>query len=448
MQALILAAGKSTRTYPLTLNRPKPLLKVLDKTIIERNLDQLVGLVDEVVIVVGFMKDKIIDKIGDSYNGIKIVYVEQKEQLGTGHAVMSAEQYLKDRFIIMPGDDLFSAVDLKRLVEHKYACLADESEHPERYGVFTVDDRNKKGEEISKNNNLIITDIEEKPAEPKSNLVNTACWVMDRKILDLMKTVGVTERGEYEITCALKKLCGQGGEKGGEGGEGGEEMGEEVRAVVVSDYWLPMGYPWHYLEANVFFLRKFAKAIDKNSKQGNDKKENNEKGNDKQSIIKGTIEEGATVKGVVFLGEGSIIKAESYVEGPVWIGKNSTIAPNAYLRKDTIIMDNVRIRAEAYDVVIMDNTTAKHVCYLGHSVIGENCNIAAGTITADYRHDGKNNHTLVKGCKIDSGRRKLGAFIGDNVNTGIGTLIYPGRKIWNNMTTLPGEVVKEDKNSR
>ena len=64
---------------------------------------------------------------------------------------------------------------------------------------------------------------------------------------------------------------------------------------------------------------------------------------------------------------------------------------------------------------------------------------------ADYRHDGKNNPSLINGKKIDTGRRKLGAFIGDNVNTGIGTLIYPGRKLWPNTTTLPGEIVKKDK---
>ena len=100
---------------------------------------------------------------------------------------------------------------------------------------------------------------------------------------------------------------------------------------------------------------------------------------------------------------------------------------------------------ELYDVLVMDNTTSKHTSYVAHSVIGENVNIGAGTITADYRHDGKNNMTIVNDKKIDSGRRKLGAFFGDGVHTGIGTLIYPGRKLWPSVGTLPGEIVKVDK---
>ena len=80
MQCVILAAGKSTRTYPLTLTRPKVLLKVMNKTLIEHNLDQLKGIVKEVIIVVGFQEGMIIKQLGDRYGKIKIRYVHQKKQ--------------------------------------------------------------------------------------------------------------------------------------------------------------------------------------------------------------------------------------------------------------------------------------------------------------------------------------------------------------------------------
>ena len=87
MQAVILAAGKSTRTYPLTLTRPKALLTVANKTILEHNLEQMSGIIDEAIIVVGYKKEMIINKFGENFGKISIKYIEQKEQLGTGHAL-------------------------------------------------------------------------------------------------------------------------------------------------------------------------------------------------------------------------------------------------------------------------------------------------------------------------------------------------------------------------
>lgn len=395
VQAVIMCAGKSTRTYPLTVNKPKPLLKVIDRSILEHNLDQLVGIADEVILVVGFMKEMIWSHIGDSYKDMKITYVEQKEQLGTGHVLIIIEENIKDEFILMPGDDLFIKEDILKLMKHKYACLAKEVDDPQNFGIFVTKDG-------------VITDIEEKPKQPKSNLANTACWKVDKKIIELMKSSEKTERGELEATCALGKL-----------------IKSEKVACVSADLWLPVGYPWKYLEANVALLRRLA--------------EQNPQGKNE-----GKVEDNVSIKGTVFIGKNTIIKSGTVIEGPVFIGDDCEVGPQAYIRKDSILMDKVRTRAEIYDAVLNDGVTAKHTSYIAHSVIGDNSNIAAGTVTADYRHDAGNNWSLVKGKKMCTGRRKLGTFTGENVKTGIGTLIYPGRKLWPNATTLPGQVVKED----
>ena len=117
MQAVILAAGKSTRTYPLTLTRPKPLLKVGNKAILEYNLDNLNGIVSEAIIVVGYKKNMIKEYFGKKYRGIKLEYVEQKQQLGTGHALLVAQNHVKGRFILMMGDDIYAGEDME-------ACIA------------------------------------------------------------------------------------------------------------------------------------------------------------------------------------------------------------------------------------------------------------------------------------------------------------------------------------
>jgi len=392
MQAVILAAGKSTRTYPLTVNKPKSLLKVLDKTVLEHTLDALHGTVDEAIIVVGFMKESIIEKFGSFYKGIKLIYAEQKEQLGTGHALMCAKPHIKDRFLVINGDDLYAKEDIVSISKHEYGILVKEVDSvAKRFGAVVVDGKK-------------VKEIVERPETELSKFANIGVYSLNKDVFDI--AINKSPRGEYEIVDYVTALAKKG----------------LMEFEVVKGYWLPIGYPWNYLEANVAMLKACKAHTDKSA----------------------IIEQNVVMKGMVIVGKDTIIKSGTYIEGPVFIGNNCEIGPHAYLRPDTILMDGVRTRSEIVDSVLMDKATSKHNAYIGHSVIGENCNIACGTVTADYRHDSKSNTTLVQGKKIDTGRRKLGAFLGDNVKTGIGTLIYPGRKIWPNKSTLPGTVVKED----
>ena len=184
-----------------------------------------------------------------------------------------------------------------------------------------------------------------------------------------------------------------------------------------------VNYPWEFLSANTTLLKDIKKDIDK-------------------SVV---IEDNVTIKGEVIIGKGTIIKAGSYIEGPVIIGEDCIIGPMAHIRPDMSIADNCTIgKTEAFDCIIMKGTVSKHHAYLGHSLLGEDVNVGAFTVTADYRHDGQEHVVKVGKKKVESGRRKVGAFIGDHARLAISTSIYPGRKIAANGTTLPGEVVKED----
>jgi len=94
--------------------------------------------------------------------------------------------------------------------------------------------------------------------------------------------------------------------------------------------------------------------------------------------------------------------------------------------------------------IIGNNSNVGHLSYIGDSVIGDNANMGAGTITSNFRHDGSNHRSVVNGEVTDTGRRKFGAILADGVHTGINTSIYPGRKIGKNCSTLPAEVVQKD----
>ncbi len=401
LKAVLMAAGKSTRTYPLTLTRPKPLLKVANKFILQHNLEQLkeTGLFDEFIIIIGYKGDMIKKQFGKEFEGIKITYIEQKEQLGTGHALMTAKDAVgNSEFIIMNGDDIFFAGDIKKLAGEKYAVLVKKVKNPSDYGVYIVE----KG---------FAKKIVEKPEEFVSDIANIGCYKMDKKVFGFKAEK--SKRGELEIVDFVSEL-----------------MRTDKLRCIEAENWFPIGYPWDLLAANEFLLSRIKKDI------------------------RGEIEQNVTIKGEVAIGKGTIIKSNVYIEGPVMIGEHCTIGPNAYLRPSTSIGNNCKIghEVEIKNCIIMDNSSVPHLSYIGDSILGENVNLGAGTVTANLRHDKgiirtsmkKEVEGEVKEELVDTGLVKLGTIVGDNAKLGIKTIIYPGRKVWPGKSTLPGEIVKKD----
>ena len=391
-QAVILAAGKGTRLRPLTATKPKPFMEVANKNLLEHNLNQLKGLVEEVIIVIGYEGDKIKDFFGDSYKGMKIKYTEQDEAVGTGDAAVQALPLIEgDEFLIMNGDDLYFKKGIKEAMKKNPSMLLKEVEEPSAFSQALVKDG-------------VIQKIVEKPKKKLSNLAGIGLYFANKEVFEAK--IEKSKRGEYELPDYFIKYI---------------RNGKKLYSAL-ADEWYPVTYPWSVVKTNKVVLR--------NLKGGN----------------KGKIEKGATLKGEVKIGEGTVIKSGSYIEGPVLIGKNCKIGPNCYIRGATTIGANCHIGngVEVKNSVICDNTNIAHLSYVGDSVIGKNCNFGAGTITANLRNDGENIKSMVKEELVDTGMKKFGCATGDNVKTGIGTLIYPGRKIWEGKTTKPGEHVKKD----
>jgi UDP-N-acetylglucosamine diphosphorylase/glucosamine-1-phosphate N-acetyltransferase len=395
MKAVILAAGKSTRTYPLTLTRPKPLLPVMNRPILAHQLDALEGLVDEVVLVVGYKQEMIRERFGDNYAGLSLTYVEQTEQRGTGHAIEQCAAILTDSFLALNGDDLFDRNDIARLGDREQAVLVKEVDDPQQYGIFELDDTGN------------VVRLTEKPAKPASNLANLGVYKFTSDIFQVLAETEASERGEIEITSAIQTLADRG----------------QFSAVAAEGYWLPVGYPWHLLDANAYlFDHQFTAKVD------------------------GDVHAGAHVSGAVSIGKGTTVKPGSVIEGPVYIGENCDIGPNCWIRPYSVIGDGCKVGqgSEIKGSILMNGAKAPHQNYVGDSVVGEGANLGCGTVTANFRHDGGNHCSMVNGKLVDTGRRKLGAIIGDDVHTGIHTSIYPGRKLWPGMSTLPGTVVSGD----
>jgi UDP-N-acetylglucosamine diphosphorylase / glucose-1-phosphate thymidylyltransferase / UDP-N-acetylgalactosamine diphosphorylase / glucosamine-1-phosphate N-acetyltransferase / galactosamine-1-phosphate N-acetyltransferase len=395
MQAVIMAAGRSTRTYPLTLTRPKPLLPVMNKPILAHQLDALQGLVDGVVLVVNYRREQIEERFGDEYNGLPLKYVVQNDPLGTGHAVLQCADLVSEPFLAMNGDDLYAPGDLRRLAEEEQAALAKEVPDPRLYGIYELTDGNR------------AVRLVEKPVDVFSNLANVGAYKFTPDVFDVLAETEASERGEIEITSAIQTLAETG----------------DFRVVTMDGYWLPVGYPWHLLDVNEHFLRT-----------------------EGQLDIKGEVDPHAHINGRVAIGAGTVVRSGVVIDGPVCIGENASLGPNCWIRPGTTIGNGCRVgqASEIKNSILMDGAAVPHLSYAGDTVIGEGSNFGAGTITANVRHDGKNVQSMVKDQLVDSGRRKLGAIVADNVHTGIHTSIYPGRKLWPNTSTYPGETVTKD----
>jgi len=359
----------------------------------------------DIVIVVHYMGGAIREHFGSGEKlGLKIEYVEQEAVLGTGNALAMVEGHVDEDFVLVYGDLLFTAEAVKRVMtayekEAPAAAMAVlPVENPEDYGVVEVEKQTR------------VKRIVEKPdrTEAPSNLANAGIYVFKPDIFEKVRQTSASSRGEWEIPDAIQLLI---------------EDGENVVAVSIPrDDWMDIGRPWDLLEANRWALAK------------------------QTHRVLGTVENGAHLVGPVTVAESARIRSGVYVEGPVCVGAESDVGPNCYIRPYTSIGKKVRIgnACEIKNSLIMDGVHIGHLSYVGDSVIGERCNLGAGTITANYRLDSGSVKMIVKDEVVDSGRTKLGAILGDDVKTGINTLLMPGVKVGCGSRVGPDVMVVRD----
>lgn len=404
LKAIILSAGEGSRMRPLTLTKPKTMLPVAGKPIIQYNIESLRdnGITD-ILLIVRYKEEIVRNYFGDGSDfGVNISYKTQKDFLGTANAISYGEDFIDDSIIVLNGDIILDDEIIHEIIK-KYNYLSPDTlmlltevEDPSAFGVVEIENGN-------------IKNIVEKPKreETPSNLVNAGIYIFNKDIFDKIRETEISERGEYEITDSVSLQI---------------EDNKTVIGHKTSKDWIDVGRPWELIEVNEELIGKL------------------------KTEIKGTVEAGAVIHGEVFLDEGSVIKAGVYIEGNVYIGKNCDIGPNSYIRGNTYFGDNVHVgnAVEIKNSIIMENTNVSHLSYVGDSVIGSNCNIAAGTNIANLRFDNATIKTKIKNQKIDSGRRKLGAIIGDSVKTGINSSFSPGVKVGHNSTIGSGVLLYED----
>ncbi len=388
MKCVILAAGDGTRLRPLTETRPKPLLVAGGKPIIHHLLDEAAKAgVTEAAVVVRHMKDRLIGYLEGAGIGMKLSFVEQGDDPGTGAALLCAEKGIDDTFLAMAGDIVTEASVIKAVIDAHEGGITiglKKVPNPHEYGVVELS-----GGRVSL--------FEEKPKHPKSDLANLSIYCMEPTVFSELRSIGKSERGEYEIVSLFTG----------------------ARGVVADGYWRDIAYPWDLLEANEHLLGRM-------------------------EARSGRIEN-STIEGKVIMEKGARI-IDSYVEGSAYIGAGTVIGPNACLRgcnsigRDCSIGPGTTVKGS----ILLDRVNAKHLSYIGDSVIGEGVNFGSGTQIANYRFDSENVNVLTERGWANSGRKKLGAFVGDNTKFGVLSCTMPGKLIGSNCWIHSGVVVNKN----
>jgi glucose-1-phosphate thymidylyltransferase len=332
MKALILAGGAGTRLRPITHTSAKQLVPVANKPILFYGIEAMVaaGIV-EIGVIVGDTRDEVMAALGDGSKwGAKITFIPQDAPLGLAHCVLIAADFLgDDDFVMYLGDNLLEqdlaafvkAFESERDSEDPPSAqiLLKRVPDPHRFGIAELDDAGN------------VVRLVEKPADPPTDLALVGVYLFDSTILDAVRAIQPSPRGELEITDAIQWLVDQ---------------GKRVRQEELTGWWIDTGKLTPLLEANRLLLEKIESRID------------------------GTVDESSTLDGRVVVEAGATV-TNSTLRGPLVIGagtviEDSFVGPFSAVGNDCIVR-----HSEIEHSVIMDGSTIRDIPRLEDSLIGK-----------------------------------------------------------------------------
>lgn len=376
MQAVILTAGEGIRLRPYTTARPKGMIPVANKPLLEHLVEALAAVgVRDIVMVVGYHKEAVMSHFDDGAKWqVAIDYARQDKPLGTGNALLAAREHLEAEasFLLLPGDNYLTPEDLQRLLDQPGpAMLVTESSEPAKYGVVKLE----RGQ---------VTGIYEKEPGKGPALISTGTYHLPSEALDLVA------RGSRHSNHVLSEVLGR-----------AIGSGELELSTALAGAWLDAVYPWDLLALNDAAL----KSLDVGQA--------------------GKLEPNVVVKGPVAIGPGTVVRAGCYLEGPLVIGSGCDIGPHTVIRSATSIGDNVSLGSHCHlaHSLIMSDVRLGAFSHLASSVVGQGCRLgthlaaSSGPATLNYReqlHRVENTGALIgDDC-----------WLGDQITLARGTVLF------------------------
>jgi len=331
MKGLILSGGKGTRLRPITYTSAKQLVPVANKPVLFYGIEAIRDAgINDIGIVVGDTREEVKAAVGDGSSfGVNVTYIEQDEPRGLAHAVLVSEEFLGgDSFVMYLGDNLILG-GIKELVREfesekpNAQILLAKVPNPNQFGVAELRDGK-------------VVRLVEKPDKPMSDLALVGVYMFDRNIMEAVKGIKPSARGELEITDAIQYLI---------------DKGYDVHPHMVQGWWKDTGKLDDMLEANRMVLDSLQRRLD------------------------GHVDSVSKVEFKVVVEKGAEV-INSVVRGPAIIGSGSRVV-NSFIGPFTAIDRNVQVYgSEVEHSIILEGSSINEVDRrIEDSLIGRNVEV-------------------------------------------------------------------------
>ncbi len=398
MQAILLAAGESSRFFPFN-GKHKSLVKIAGDPIITHTVRSIkrAGITD-IVILTGKVND-CEEFLGNGKKyGVKISYATLDKPTGMGDGVLACLKHIKgDFYVINPQHVEFDEVakDINRVkgTNKNVVILAKEGKAGVKYGAIKID-----GDKV--------LEIKEKPTDAAgfSNYRIAGVYFINQEFVDVLKK---TKKGHYSFEDALDAYA---------------KMGN-VRVAVTTQPTVTLKYPWDLLTLKDYILSKQTRKIS----------------------AKAQIDPSAQIIGNVVIEEGATVAENAVIKGPAYIGKNSFVGSNALVRNGSDIEEASVVGGymELKNSLIFEKAKT-HSGHLEDSILGEDSRLGAFFTSANVKLDRSSVTATIKGEKVDSGMRSLGVIIGAKTYLGARVTTMPGIIIGNHVSIGPSTTVMKN----
>lgn len=374
--AVVLAAGEGTRLRPLTRDRPKPMLPAANRPILEHVLDALIDAgMERIVLVVGHRRERVQEHFGPTYRDVELEYVVQEKQLGSGHALLAASDTVDEPLLVVNGDRVIEASSVSDVVSTFEAEAA-----PAAMAVLERPNTSQYGAVTLHDRD--IGSIVEKPDTNEYRLINAGIYAFEPSIFDAIEETP-RDAGELGLTDTIDRLLGD----------------RRVRAVQTGGLWVDATYPWDLLEVASEVLAR-GRVVERELADG------------VWVDDAASVHDSAVLRPPVVVGPDCEVAAGTVVGPTVALGHNVTLGPNVTVERSVLDIDT---RVDAGST-------------LQEAVLGRNVHLGAATTIPGGPSD------VRVGQRVFESQR-LGAVLGDRVQTGgdvtiaPGTLIGPGVQI-------------------